>query len=215
LIPNPPAPSRLPVGALAVVLVLVVAAAAAGVGMAWAANPAPSGPFAKCKTAAQIAPHVYKAPPPMCIDVNKPYNAAILTTKGELKVSFLVRSAPVTANNFIVLAVNGYFTGQRFFKVADWYVQSGDPTNTGQGGPDYMLPEEPAPADTWPQGSIGMARFPYGISGSQFFVIKQPWPGGNPTTVYNHFATVILDASSVVSQLTTDDRILRIDVTRG
>jgi cyclophilin family peptidyl-prolyl cis-trans isomerase len=214
LIPNPPASSRLPIGALAVVLVLVVAAAAAGVAMAWAANPAPSGAFARCKTAPQVAPHIYQAPPATCIDLNKPYSATILTTKGDITLTFLVGAAPVTVNNFIVLAVNGYFTGDRFFNVQDWFVQSGDPTNSGRGGPGYTLPDEPSPADAWVPGSVGMARFPAGISGSQFFITKLAWPGGNPSTAYNHFATVTL-GFDIVGQLTTDDRILRVDVKRG
>jgi cyclophilin family peptidyl-prolyl cis-trans isomerase len=214
LIPNPPAPSRPPVGALAVVLVLVVVAAAAGVGLASAANPAPTGAFAKCRTAPQVAPRVYQAPPATCIDLSKPYAATILTTKGDVTITFLVGAAPVTVNNFIVLAVNGYFTGGRFFNIQDWYVQGGDPANTGRGGPGYSLPDEASPSDTWVPGSVGMARFPSGISGSQFFMTKQAWPGGNPTTAYNHFATVIL-GFDIVGQLTTDDRILRVDVKRG
>jgi len=214
LIPNPPADSRLPIGSLAVVLVLVVAAAATGVAMGWAARPAPSGAFANCRTAPQVAPYVYQAPPANCIDLNKPYSATILTTKGDITVQFLVGAAPVTVNNFIVLAVNGYFTGDRLFNVQDWFAQSGDPINTGRGGPGYTLPDEPQPADAWVPGSVGMARLPSGVSGSQFFITKLPWPGGNPTTAYNHFATVTL-GFDIVGQLTKDDRILRVDVRKG
>jgi cyclophilin family peptidyl-prolyl cis-trans isomerase len=214
LISHPTAPSRLPAGGLLVLLVLVAAVAAAGVGVAWAANPAPTGAFAKCRTAPQVAPRVYKAAPAMCIDTNKPYSATILTTKGDVTVAFLVGSAPITVNNFIVLAVNGYYNGLRFFQITDWYVQTGDALNNGHGGPGYTLPEEPAPDDTWAPGSLGMARLPEGISGGQAFITKQPWPGGNPTIAYNHFATVSL-GFDILAQLTTDDRILRIDVKRG
>ena len=60
-----------------------------------------------------------------------------------------------------------------------------------------------------------MARFPDGtISGSQFFILKQAWKGGNPTSEYNHFATVTL-GFDIVSQLTTSDRILSVDIKRG
>jgi len=197
-----------------VVLVLIVLTAAAGVGLAWAANPVPNGPFTKCRTAPLAATHQYKAAPATCIDLNKPYSATMLTSKGSITLTFLVGAAPVTVNNFIVLAVNGYFTGQRFFQATDWYVQSGDPTNSGRGGPGYDLPEEPAPDDAWVPGSVGMARFPYGLSGSQFFITKSAWPGGNPVVAYNHFATVTV-GFDIVGQLTTDDRILRIDVKKG
>jgi len=197
-----------------VVLVIIVLAAAAGVGLAWAANPTPNGPFTKCKTAPLVAPHQYRSAPPTCIDLNKPYSATILTSKGSITVSFLVGATPVSVNNFIVLAVNGFYTGDRFFRVEDWYGQTGDPTNTGRGGPGYGLPDEPAPNDAWVPGSLGMARFPDGVSGSQFFITKAPWPGGNPSLAYNHFATVTL-GFDIVGQLTTDDRILRIDVKKG
>lgn len=209
-----PVPDRAPIGALAVVLVLIVLAAAVGVGLAWAANPTPGAAFAKCQTAPQLAPHVYKSAPATCIDLNKPYSATILTSKGDITVTFLVGSAPITVNNFIVLAVNGYFNGQRFFQVQDWFAQSGDPTDTGHGGPGYLLPDEPAPDDTWVPGSVGMARFPDGVSGGQFFITKAGWPGGNPTTAYNHFATVTI-GFDIVGQLTSDDRILRVDVKKG
>jgi cyclophilin family peptidyl-prolyl cis-trans isomerase len=214
LISHPTAPSRLPVGGLLVLLVLVVAVAAAGVGLAWAANPAPTGAFAKCRTASPLAPRVYKTPPAMCIDTSKPYSATILTTKGDVTIAFLVGSAPVTVNNFIVLAVNGYYSGLKFFHITDWYAQTGDPLNSGRGGPGYTLPEEPAPNDSWAPGSLGMARLPDGLSGGQVFITKQPWPGGNPTLAYNHFATVSL-GFDILAQLTTDDRVLRVDVKRG
>jgi peptidyl-prolyl cis-trans isomerase B (cyclophilin B) len=214
VIPAQPAPARAPIGALAVVLVLIVLTAAAGVGLAWAANPTPNGPFTKCKTATLLAPHQYKAAPATCIDRNKPYSATLLTSKGSVTLAFLVGAAPATVNNFIVLAVNGYFTGQRFFQATDWYVQSGDPNDSGRGGPGYGLPDEPAPNDAWVPGSVGMARFPDGVSGSQFFITKSGWPGGNPSQAYNHFATVSI-GFDIVGQLTTDDRILRIDVRKG
>jgi hypothetical protein len=60
-----------------------------------------------------------------------------------------------------------------------------------------------------------MARFPGdGISGSQFFILKGAWPGGDPTTVYNHFATITL-GFDVVGQLTPSDRILGVQVKRS
>lgn len=214
MISHPTAPSRLPVGGLLVLLVLVTAVAALGVGVAWAANPAPSGAFARCKAAPQVAPRVYNAAPAMCIDAKQQYSATILTTKGDVTVTLLAGSAPVTVNNFVVLAVNNYYSGLKFFKIQDWYVQTGDPLNSGRGGPGYTLPEEPAPIDAWVPGSLGMARLPEGISGSQLFITKQAWPGGNPTLAYNHFATVTL-GFDVLAQLTTDDRVLRIDVKRG
>ena len=60
-----------------------------------------------------------------------------------------------------------------------------------------------------------MARFPGdGISGSQFFVLKTAWQGGDPKDVYNHFATVTL-GFDIVGQLSAGDRIMSVQIQRG
>jgi cyclophilin family peptidyl-prolyl cis-trans isomerase len=63
-------------------------------------------------------------------------------------------------------------------------------------------------------GSLGYARTPEGLNGGQFFITKQAWPGGDPQIPYNHFATVTL-GFDVVQQLTSSDRITRIEVKQG
>ena len=208
------AQSRLPLGSLAVVAVLVVIAVLAGQALEWAAHPPPRGAFAGCHTAPATGPHTFAAPPPFCIDRTRNYSATISTTKGDIGVVFLTSSTPATVNNFIVLAVNGYFNGMPFFKSSDWYIQTGDPLGTGHGGPGYTLPDEPS-TDAWVPGSLGMARIPdEGLSGSQFFLTKSDIPNGPPTTIYNHFATVTLGFDKV-GQLDTTDRILSITVKRA
>ncbi len=208
------APTRLPIGSLAVIAVLVVVAVLVGQALEWANHPAPTGAFAACRTAPATGPHSFAGPPPMCIDKTKNYSATITTTKGDIGVVFLTNSTPVTVNNFIVLAVNGYFNGMPFFNSADWYIQSGDPLGGGRGGPGYLLPDEPS-KDQWSPGSLGMARIPdQGLSGSQFFITKSEIPNGPPTTIYNHFATVTLGFDKV-GTLDATDRILSIKVKKG
>ncbi|HVB76726.1 MAG TPA: peptidylprolyl isomerase [Candidatus Nitrosotalea sp.] len=201
--------------ALAVVAALVAIVALAGVGLGLALYPRPAGAFSSCRTAAQLAPKVYAAPPPMCIDTRASYAAVIDTTQGPIGISFLTGSAPRTVNNFIVLALHGYFDGLAFFNVQSWSIQSGDPSTNGRGGPGYTIPaEKPLAADTWPAGSLGMARFPDGsISGGQFFMVKAAWPGGNPTVSYDHFAN-ITSGIDVLTQLTASDSIVDVSVTR-
>lgn len=205
-----------PLPAVVTTLLLVAVVVAAGIGLNLTAHPPPSGAFAGCRTADQLAPDRYAGSPPMCIDPKKTYNGTIKTTKGDFSFVFLASSAPRTVNNFIVLAVHGYFNGLSFFRVEDWVVQTGDPQNDGRGGPGYTLPAEPPPApEKWVPGAMGMARFPGdGTSGSQFFILKGSWPGGDPTTVYNHFATITL-GFDVVGQLTASDRILSVQVKRS
>ncbi len=134
------------------------------------------------------------------------------TTQGQFVIELLPDTAPVTVNNFIVLALNGYFTNQAFWKTEDWVVQSGDPTGSGTGGPGYNLPEEPASFLKWDAGSVGMARIPGGpVNGSQFFIVKGTWPGVGPTATYNRFGTVVSGLDKV-SALTSTDKIYSITI---
>lgn len=205
-----------PLAAVAISLIVVALVIAAGVGIDWAIRPHPSSAFSSCRTQTQLAPEQYAGPPAMCIDTSQKYSGTMKTTKGDVSFNFLTSQTPKTANNFIVLAENGYFNGLPFWHSLDWLIQSGDPEGNGRGGPGYTLaPELPAADETWQPGSMGMARFPDGtISGSQFFILKQTWSGGNPTTVYNHFATVT-QGMDVVGQLDTSDRILSVEIKRA
>jgi cyclophilin family peptidyl-prolyl cis-trans isomerase len=205
-----------PAAALGITGLVVALVITAGVVIDRVMVPNPAGAFAGCRTATQLAPQRYSGPPPMCIDPKAKYTATIKTTKGNVTFTFLASQAPQTSNNFIVLAEHGYFNGLTFFRTEDWVVQSGDPQNTGRGGPGYSLPPEPPAAnENWPPGSLGMARFPGGtISGSQFFILKSAWSGGNPSDVYNHFGTVT-SGLDILSELTNSDRITGVDVKRG
>ncbi len=203
-----------PLPALAISAIVIAVALAAGAATSWLLAPHPSGAFARCATAEQLAPRHYAAPPPMCIDPAASYQATIRTTKGSFTVDLLARSAPRTVNNFIVLAEHGYFDQLHFFDNRSWVIQTGDPLGNGHGGPGYDLPPEPGASGGWAPGSLGMARFPDGrISGSQFFILKQAWPGGNPTVDYNRFGSVTRGLD-VVGQLTSSDTIVSVQVKR-
>ena len=204
-----------PAVALAISALVVVLVVGAGVGIDWALSPHPASTFAKCRTAPLLAPGLYSGPPPMCIDTRASYTGTFKTTKGDIVFTLLTKQTPRTVNNFIVLAENGFFNGLPFWNSQDWVIQNGDPQGNGHGGPGYALPSEPpATNDQWPPGSMGMARFPDGtISGSQFFILKSNWSGGNPVNVYNHFANVTL-GQDIASQLDTTDRILSVEIRR-
>ena len=202
--------------ALAISALVVAVVVATGIGIDWTLGAHPTSTFANCRTQPLLAPKLYSGPPPMCIDTKANYVGIMKTTKGDIVFDLLTRQTPKTVNNFVVLAVNGYFNGQPYWSSQDWEIQTGDPDGTGHGGPGYTLGPEPAATnDQWPLGSMGMARFPDGtISGSQFFILKSVWPGGNPVDVYNHFATVTL-GNDIVSTLDTTDRILSVEIKRS
>ena len=169
--------------------------------------------LAGCQTSTQIAPHEFLGPQPICITAGSKYQATVNTTQGAFVIQLYPQIAPTTVNNFIVLAIHGYYNGLTFWDAPDWEVQAGDPKGNGTGGPGYNLPEEPTPEFTWDPGAVGMARIPGGpINGSQFFIVKSTWPNGGPTTVYNRFGTVISGLDKV-SAISAGDRINTVTIT--
>ena len=185
-----------------IVLVLVVAVLGAGLLVDKALQPPVTAGLAGCQTSTQIAPHEFVGPQPMCITATHTYQATINTSQGPIVIQLHPQIAPVTVNNFVVLASHGYYNGLTFWKSEDWVVQSGDPRGDGRGGPGYGLPDEPS-TDQWGLGSVGMARPPGGsVNGSQFFIEKGVWPGTGPTAVYNRFGTVLsgLDKVQLLQQ---------------
>ncbi len=176
-----------------VLIVAVVIGAVLGTGLLVdkALQPQVPAALAGCSTSTQIAPHEFIGPQPICITANHTYQATVNTTQGAIVIQLHPEIAPVTVNNFIVLAIHGYYNGLNFWKSETWVVQGGDPNGSGTGGPGYSLPDEPS-TDPWGLGAVGMARPPGGaVNGSQFFIQKADWPAPGPTAAYNRFGTVI------------------------
>jgi cyclophilin family peptidyl-prolyl cis-trans isomerase len=197
---------------LAVVVILGVVAGA-GLLAQKAVETRPSGALAACHTARQIAPRTYVAAPKMCIDPSRTYIADFVTSHGKFSVTLQPVNDPVTVNNFVVLATNGFYNGLAFWRVDTWFTQAGDPQGDGRGGPGYFLPDEPS-TGAWSSGAVGMARIPGGrVNGSQFFILKDKWPNGGPPAglTYNRFGT-LKSGQEVVNALTNEDRIISISV---
>lgn len=96
----------------------------------------------------------------------------IETNHGTIIAEMFSDAAPKTAGNFIELAKKGFYDGIIFHRViADFMLQSGDPTGTGTGGPGYSIPDEfgEGLAHTEP-GTFSMANSGPNSGGSQFFI---------------------------------------------
>jgi cyclophilin family peptidyl-prolyl cis-trans isomerase len=189
-----------------ILVAAIVVGAVLGVGLLAdkALEPQVPAALAGCQTSTQIAPHEYLGPQPICITPTGKYQATVNTTQGAIVIQLHPEIAPTTVNNFIVLAIHGYYNGLTFWESEDWVVQSGDPLNNGRGGPGYSLRDEPS-TDPWGLGAVGMARVPGGaVNGSQFFIEKGAWPGSGPDAVYNRFGTVISGLDKVQLIQTTD-----------
>ncbi len=118
----------------------------------------------------------YSAAPPMTIDISKQYTATIETEKGNIVLELFASDVPVTVNNFVFLARDGFYDGTTFHRVLpDFMAQGGDPTGTGTGGPGYKFADE-FTKHTHVIGALSMANSGSNTNGSQFFITYTPQP---------------------------------------
>ncbi len=112
----------------------------------------------------------WAAPPPMLIDTSKNYTAIIDTVMGNITLELFAKEDPLTVNNFVFLARQGFYNGVKFHRVMkDFVIQGGDPTGTGFGGPGYTFADEPVTRD-YIAGTLAMANSGPNTNGSQFFI---------------------------------------------
>ena len=100
----------------------------------------------------------WPSPPATIIDPAGSYQAKLQTTAGDILIQLDPAGAPLATNNFVCLALAGYFSGTDFHRIfADTLIQGGDPTATGLGGPGYTIPSDPT-VGSYPIGSVSMAN---------------------------------------------------------
>jgi len=122
----------------------------------------------------------YSASHPMQIETNRTYNAVIKTNKGDIHLVLNPAEAPMTVNNFVTLARDGYYDGVTFHRVVPHFViQGGDPTGTGSGDPGYKFQDE-AVKRPYKAGTVAMANAGPNTNGSQFFICLEDQPGLPP-----------------------------------
>ncbi|MCO5182705.1 MAG: peptidylprolyl isomerase [Anaerolineae bacterium] len=119
-----------------------------------------------------------KSPPPITIDTDKVYIVKMETEKGPIELELYPQYAPVTVNNFVTLAQDGYYDGIVFHRViANFMIQGGDPTGTGRGGPGYNFQDEFDGNPLRHEAKvISMANAGPNTNGSQFFITHSPQP---------------------------------------
>lgn len=118
----------------------------------------------------------YSAPPQMTLDVDKHYSATIKTGKGDLELELFAADVPVTVNNFVFLAREGFYDNTTFHRViAGFMAQGGDPAGTGTGGPGYRFADE-FTNHKHVTGALSMANAGPNTNGSQFFITYAPQP---------------------------------------
>jgi len=158
-----------------------------------------------------MAEKQWDAPPEMQIDESKSCSVSLVTNRGTIELELYPKHAPQTVNNFVFLAGQGYYDGVKFHRViADFMIQSGDPTGTGRGGPGYKFADElegnPLKHE---RGVISMANAGPNTNGSQFFITHLPTPHLNGKhTVFGK----VTKGQDVVDAIRQGDTIVKVEV---
>jgi peptidylprolyl isomerase len=128
----------------------------------------------------------------------------IKTSMGDFEVEVFETDCPIHAANFMKLVEADIYDDNIFHRVvANFMIQTGDPTGTGGGGPGYILDPEPVKYKNV-RGNIAMAQSPQGINGSQFYVLVADSP--HLDNQFPCFARVIngMDVVDAISKIKTE-----------
>jgi cyclophilin family peptidyl-prolyl cis-trans isomerase len=111
-------------------------------------------------------------PPELEIDRDRRYTAVLETSMGTITADLFASEAPVTTNNFVFLARQGFYDGLTFHRVIPGFViQGGDPRGSGSGGPGYEFEDELDNELGYELGTLAMANAGPHTNGSQFFIV--------------------------------------------
>ena len=124
-------------------------------------------------------PKQYASPPALTINSKLTYRANMNTSKGAINIDLFADRAPITVNNFVFLAQDGFYDGVVFHRVLEGFMaQGGDPTGSGRGGPGYRWDDEPSALRIRHDapGTLSMANAGPNTNGSQFFITFVPTP---------------------------------------
>ena len=114
----------------------------------------------------------------------------LATNCGDIIIQMDAAKAPKTTQSMAFLAAQGFYTDSDCFRLTDtglFVLQCGSPTNDGQGGPGYTLPDENLPAagtNNYPAGTVAMANAGAGTAGSQFFIVYKDTTLGPDYTIW-------------------------------
>ena len=118
-----------------------------------------------------MPPKQYASPPPDTIDRDKTYTATIDTSAGAMTLELFASEAPLTVNNFVHLARDGFYEDCQFHRVISGFmIQGGCPKGDGTGGPGYRFQDEPV-TRSYVRGTLAMANAGPNTNGSQFFIV--------------------------------------------
>jgi peptidyl-prolyl cis-trans isomerase B (cyclophilin B) len=153
-----------------------------------------------------MAAQSFDRAPEMQIDTSKRYTTTLETSQGSIVVELFADRTPVTVNNFVFLARQGFYDGTTFHRVIGGFmIQGGDPEGTGRGGPGYTFTDEFREELRFEQpGLLAMANAGPNTNGSQFFItVGTPSHLNGRHTIFGR-VTEGYDTVEAISKLPTD-----------
>jgi cyclophilin family peptidyl-prolyl cis-trans isomerase len=134
------------------------------------------------------------------------------TDRGIIQIELAVLDAPLTVENFVALARQGFYDGVSVHRVVpDSVIQVGDPRGDGTGGPGFTIRDE-INQRPFLRGAVGMVLDGSDTGGSQFFIPHSPQPHlDGRCTVFGR----VLSGMEVVDQLEQWDVIRRVRIWDG
>jgi len=148
--------------------------------------------------------------PPAEPTVSGIVDVTIKTSAGDLKAQLDANKTPCTVNSFVSLAEQDYYDGSQCHRLGTVQgfsmLQCGDPTATGMGGPGYTIPDELTGSETYPAGTLAMAKTSSPNSGgSQFFLVFEDTQLSPDYTVFGVMDEASLEVLRAVSAKGTDN----------
>jgi cyclophilin family peptidyl-prolyl cis-trans isomerase len=115
--------------------------------------------------------------PPQCLVLGHTYKARITTDAGAFVVAIDPSKGPKAANVFVVLSRFHFYDDLTFHAaVPGFFVQSGDPSESGVTGPGFTFDDQLPPQGSYKAGMIAMANQKAGANGSQFLILAEDAP---------------------------------------
>ena len=139
----------------------------------------------------------------------------LVTTQGNIYLELFPEWAPLTVENFLNLINAGYYDNNVWFRIVpDFVVQTGDPSNTGNGDAGYTIPAEENPIEQASYVlSMGMnytnppnAHAIRDSAGTQFYITLSPQLHlDRDFTVFGR----VIAGEDVLGRLIESDKIVR------
>lgn len=169
----------------------------AGLSSVIASSIAIAGPKpAACKPTKAMAHNPSVVPPPKKIAKSFPRTFTLKTNCGDIVITTVGASAPITLTAFSTLTRGGYFDGtlcHRLTTEGFYVLQCGDPTASGSGGPGWNpYPDENLPQqvnNNYPEGTVAMANSGPNTNGSQFFLVYADTTLGAKYTIWGNITS--------------------------